>query len=439
MLIKSSELASALKSWGEKNVVNSLQNAEKVINSLIPSSAYIHIPFCRRRCYYCDFPVSVVGDQATGSTSGTIEQYVEVLCQEIETTPSSGHSLETVFLGGGTPSLLSVEQLGRILETIDQHFGVTAGAEISMEMDPGTFSLEQLKGYQAAGVNRISLGVQAFQDELLRVCGRSHNAIDIFAAVDLLCQVEVPDFSVDLISGLPNQTLEQWQQSLEATVHLAPTHISCYDLIIEPVTAFGRQYAPGAKPLPTDDAAAQMYRLAQQILSHAGYEHYEISNYALPGHQCRHNRVYWENRPYYGFGMGAASYVQGHRFTRPRTRREYYAWVQQLIEAGGILDGSETSQTDVLLETLMLGLRLAEGLTLSTLTQQFGEKTLEQIWAALQPYYRNAWVEVVGANGETIELQNTQKLPKSGQLRLSDPEGFLFSNTVLAALFSHLE
>ena len=439
MLIKSSELASALKSWGEKNVVNSLQNAEKVINSLIPSSAYIHIPFCRRRCYYCDFPVSVVGDQATGSTSGTIEQYVEVLCQEIETTQSSGHSLETVFLGGGTPSLLSVEQLGRILETIDQHFGVTAGAEISMEMDPGTFSLEQLKGYQAAGVNRISLGVQAFQDELLRVCGRSHNAIDIFAAVDLLCQVEVPDFSVDLISGLPNQTLEQWQQSLEATVHLAPTHISCYDLIIEPVTAFGRQYAPGAKPLPTDDAAAQMYRLAQQILSHAGYEHYEISNYALPGHQCRHNRVYWENRPYYGFGMGAASYVQGHRFTRPRTRREYYAWVQQLIEAGGILDGSETSQTDVLLETLMLGLRLAEGLTLSTLTQQFGEKTLEQIWAALQPYYRNAWVEVVGANGETIELQNTQKLPKSGHLRLSDPEGFLFSNTVLAALFSHLE
>jgi putative oxygen-independent coproporphyrinogen III oxidase len=439
VLIKSSELASVLKSWGEKNVVNSLQNAEKVINSLIPSSAYIHIPFCRRRCYYCDFPVSVVGDQATGSTSGTIEQYVEVLCQEIETTPSSGHSLETVFLGGGTPSLLSVEQLGRILETIDQHFGVTAGVEISMEMDPGTFSLEQLKGYQAAGVNRISLGVQAFQDELLRVCGRSHNAIDIFAAVDLLCKVEVPDFSVDLISGLPNQTLEQWQESLEATVRLAPTHISCYDLIIEPVTAFGRQYAPGAKPLPTDDAAAQMYRLAQQILTHAGYEHYEISNYALPGHQCRHNRVYWENRPYYGFGMGAASYVQGHRFTRPRTRREYYAWVQQLIEAGGILDGSETSQTDVLLETLMLGLRLAEGLTLSTLTQQFGEKTLEQIWAALQPYYRNAWVEVVGANGETIELQNTQKLPKSGQLRLSDPEGFLFSNTVLADLFSHLE
>ena len=219
-------------------MVNSLQNAEKIIHSIAPRSAYIHIPFCRRRCYYCDFPVSVVGDKATGSTSGTIEQYVGVLCQEIETTAAHGHSLDTVFFGGGTPSLLSVEQLGRILETIDQHLGIARQAEISMEIDPGTFSLEQLKGYQAAGVNRISLGIQAFQDELLRVCGRSHNVTDIFASVALLRQVEVPDFSLDLISGLPHQTLEQWQESLETAVQLAPSHISCYDLIIEPVTAF---------------------------------------------------------------------------------------------------------------------------------------------------------------------------------------------------------
>jgi coproporphyrinogen III oxidase-like Fe-S oxidoreductase len=129
-----------------------------------------------------------------------------------------------------------------------------------MEMDPGTFSLEQLKGYQDAGVNRVSLGVQAFQDELLAACGRSHKSNDIFAAVELLRQVEIPDFSLDLISGLPHQTLEQWQASLEAAINLAPTHISSYDLIVEPVTAFGRQYSPGAKPLPTDDTAAKMYR-----------------------------------------------------------------------------------------------------------------------------------------------------------------------------------
>ncbi|HEY9902750.1 MAG TPA: radical SAM family heme chaperone HemW [Candidatus Sericytochromatia bacterium] len=419
-------------------MLNGLQKSEKGVQSATPSSAYVHIPFCRRRCYYCDFPISVVGDKATGSTSGTIAQYVEVLSQEIKTTPAPIRSLQTVFFGGGTPSLLSVEQLGRILDTLNQHFGISADAEISMEMDPGTFSKEQLKGYQDAGVNRVSLGVQAFQDELLSVCGRSHNAIDIFAAIALLRQVEIPDISLDLISGLPHQTLEQWQESLEIAVNLAPTHISSYDLIVEPVTPFGRQYAPGAKPLPTDDTAAKMYELAQEILTSAGYEHYEISNYALPGHQCRHNRVYWQNRPYYGFGMGAASYVQGCRFTRPRTRREYYAWVQQLIGAGGVVDCPETPEAEILLETLMLGLRLAEGLSLSALIQQFGEKTLEQIWIALQPHYRQGWVEVVGHHQAVIELQNSQRLPTVGRLRLSDPEGFLFSNTVLADLFSKL-
>jgi oxygen-independent coproporphyrinogen-3 oxidase len=419
-------------------MLNCSPNSENVVSSVTPSSAYIHIPFCRRRCYYCDFPVSVLGDKATGNTSGSIEEYVRICQKEIETTPVLGHSLKTVFFGGGTPSLLAVEQLGRILDTLNQRFGIATGAEISIEMDPGTFGLEQLKGYQNVGVNRVSLGVQAFQDELLTVCGRSHTSNDIFAAVDLVRQVEIPDFSLDLISGLPHQTLEQWQASLEAAVSIAPSHISSYDLIIEPVTAFGRQYAPGAKPLPTDDTTAKMYRIAQQVLTSAGYEHYEISNYALPGHQCRHNRVYWENRPYYGFGMGAASYVQGCRFTRPRTRREYYAWVQQLMEAGGVLDCPDTPPDDVLLETLMLGLRLAEGLSLSTLTQQFGEKTLEQIWTGLQPHYRKGWVEVVGVEGKTVELQDGQNLPMIGHLRLTDPEGFLFSNTVLADLFSQL-
>ncbi len=419
-------------------MLNSLHKSERAVASVTPSSAYVHIPFCRRRCYYCDFPVSVVGDRATGSTSGTIAQYVEVLCQEIETTPPLGSSLKTVFFGGGTPSLLAVEQLGQILDTLNQHFGIAAEAEISMEMDPGTFSLEQLKGYRDAGVNRISLGVQAFQDELLSICGRSHNSNDIFAGIELLRQVDIPNWSLDLISGLPHQTLEQWQASLEAAVKVKPSHISSYDLIVEPVTAFGRQYAPGAKPLPTDDMAAKMYKLAQQILTSGGYEHYEISNYALPGHQCCHNRVYWENRPYYGFGMGAASYVQGCRFTRPRTRQEYYAWVQQLIDAGGVLECPETSEVEILLETLMLGLRLAEGLSLSRLTKQFGEKTLKRIWTTLQPHYRQGWVEVLGANQEVIEVGNAQKPLMSWYLRLSDPEGFLFSNTVLADLFAQL-
>lgn len=411
-------------------------------NYSIPSSAYVHIPFCRRRCYYCDFPVSVVGDRKRGDNFAPIQEYVEVICQEISITKSFCQPLETIFFGGGTPSLLSVGQLGRIVEALEQKFGIVANAEISMEIDPGTFDLEQLQGYKALGVNRVSLGIQAFQDELLKVCGRSHNVSDIYEAVDKLHQAGVVNFSIDLISGLPHQTLEHWQASLEAGVAISPTHISSYDLVVEPVTAFGRYYQPGNSPLPTDETAAQMYRIAQQCLTISGYEHYEISNYAKPGYQCGHNRVYWENRPYYGFGMGAASYLDGQRFTRPPTRQEYYQWVRSLqdysLENQGISTPNNYSETDndILLETLMLRFRLAEGVNLSKLSQQFGQQIVEQIWICLQPYQNQGWVEFRNLKGIVTVFSDNQQLPIDGYLRLTDPEGFLFSNTVLSTLFS---
>ncbi|MBG1261399.1 radical SAM family heme chaperone HemW [Nostoc commune] len=391
--------------------------SQKFSVSEIASSAYVHIPFCRRRCFYCDFPVSVVGDRLRGETSGTISQYVEVLCQEIAITPAFGQPLKTIFFGGGTPSLLSIEQLQRIITELEKHFGIASGAEISMEIDPATFDLAHIAGYRSAGVNRVSLGVQAFQSELLQTAGRSHSVEDIFAAVELIHQVEIPEFSLDLISGLPHQSLDQWQDSLTKAVALVPTHISIYDLTIEPGTAFGRYYKPGDTPLPTDEATVKMYQMAQQVLTGAGYEHYEISNYAQPSHQCRHNRVYWENRPYYGFGMGAASYVEGKRFTRPRKTREYYQWV----EAGGVIDCDVTPPKEVLLETLMLGLRLAEGLSLAALVEAFGEEKVEEICRCLRSYFDKGWVEVA-----------------EGRLRLIDPQGFLFSNVVLAELFEKL-
>lgn len=402
---------------------------------LIPSSTYVHIPFCRRRCYYCDFPVSVVGDRAQGETSGTISQYVEVLCQEIAIAKTLGQPLATIFFGGGTPSLLSNDQLAQILETLNRQFGIAANAEISMEMDPGTFTLSQLQGYQAVGVNRVSLGVQAFQPELLQICGRSHTPSDIWAAVEMIRQVGVPTFSLDLISGLPHQTLAQWEATLEAAMAIAPSHISIYDLTIEPVTAFGRYYRAGVYPLPPDDTTALMYRQARQALTSTGYEHYEISNYARPGHQCLHNRVYWENRPYYGFGMGATSYTLGQRFTRPRKTKEYYQWVKEYDAADGRLDYPQTPLDEVLLETLMLGLRLRDGVNLAALAQVWGRATLEKIWACLQPYQQQGWVEIVGQEGL---IPNTETLSSALELRLTDPEGFLFSNTVLAALFAGL-
>lgn len=410
------------------------------LNSHPTHAAYLHIPFCRRRCYYCDFPISVVGEKAIGNTSSSIEEYVEFLCQEITAAPKPAAPLETIFFGGGTPSLLSVQQLEKILLTLKQQFGIAAGAEISLEMDPGTFNLDQVKGYARVGVNRVSLGAQAFQNELLKLCGRFHLREDIFNAVDLVRQAGITNLSLDLISGLPQQTLYHWRDSLTTAISLAPEHLSCYDLVLEPVTAFGKQYQPGEKPLPSDEMTAQMYRVAQSVLTSAGYEHYEISNYAQQGYSCRHNRVYWENRPYYGFGMGAASYMQQQRFTRPRTRREYYAWVETFVGTGGVITAPTTSQEDVLLETLMLGLRLAQGVSLEYISQQFGTPVLTKIGKCLQPYYERGWVEVISPEHGIKDLETLPHIQSFTQarLKLSDPEGFLFSNTILADLFAQL-
>ena len=395
----------------------------------IPTAAYLHIPFCRRRCYYCDFPVSIVGDYHQSSRT-SIEEYIRALIAEIKLT-SGSRPLDTVFFGGGTPSLLLPEQLGEIIAALSSQFGLTEDAEISMEIDPGTFDRDRLQGYLAAGLNRFSLGVQTFDKELLKISGRSHTLADIMQSVEIFTQSNVKNFSLDLISGLPHQTLEHCQTSLEQAISFSPQHLSCYDLVLEPVTAFGKQYQPGATPLPSDDDTAEMYRLTQKTLTDAGYEHYEVSNYARPGYQCRHNRVYWLNKLYYGFGMGAASYVGGKRFSRPRTRREYYAW----LEAGAVVDAPEITASDYLLETLMLGLRLAEGVELT----QF-EPDIQQVMInAIRPFYEQSWIEIVDRDRRLIELKNYDPAAKTPvRMHLCDPEGFLFSNTILATLFDKL-
>ncbi|MGK7943871.1 MAG: radical SAM family heme chaperone HemW [Microcystaceae cyanobacterium] len=384
----------------------------------LPIAAYLHIPFCRRRCFYCDFPIAVLGNKTDINHSAMIDQYVQYLCQEIRLYGSSNSSLKTIFFGGGTPSLLPVKQLEKILKTVNDTFGIEQNAEISMEIDPATFSLEQLKGYDQLGVNRFSLGAQAFQDELLQVSGRWHQVKDILIAVDCLNQLNITNFSLDLISGLPHQTLQQWEHSLQQAIALYPVHLSCYDLVLEPVTAFGKQYQPGLSPLPDDDTTANFYRLASQFLEDAGYEHYEISNYSKPNYQCEHNRVYWQNKPFYGFGMGATSYLDNIRFKRPHTRASYAQWVQN----NSPIDLSPLTESDRLLETLMLGLRLKEGVKLEKIKDQFGENKVKQIIKTIKPYLKQGWV--------TISPLKT--------IALTDPEGFLFSNVVLTALFESL-
>lgn len=395
---------------------------------MLPTAAYIHIPFCRRRCYYCDFPVFVIGDRHTGANSGNIQLYVDRLATEIATQVNYQQPLTTIFCGGGTPSLLTVSQLGQILELLATKFGIATDAEISMEIDPGTFDLNQLQGYLQAGVNRVSIGVQAFQDELLQLCGRSHTVSDIYHAVELIHQSDVANWSLDLISGLPQQTIANWETSLDCAIALNPTHISCYDLIVEAQTPFAKQYRPGDKPLPSDETTAQMYRTAQQVLSGAGYEHYEISNYAKPGYQCRHNLTYWQNQAYYAFGMGAASNLEHYRFTRPRKTQEYYQWIAD----GGNWRIDRTPETDRFLETLMLGLRLSRGVSIKAIEAEFGSDRLNRLLNCLQRYQHSGWVEIgsIETGDASVDRQNQR------YLRLSDPEGLLFSNVVLTEIFS---
>lgn len=386
-----------------------------------PTAAYIHIPFCRRRCYYCDFAISVVGDSPLKNDSTMVVDYVEHLCQEIKLTAVKNEPLQTIFFGGGTPSLLSVDKLKLILNTIEKSLGVADNAEISLEIDPGTFNYQQLQEYLNLGINRVSLGVQTFDSKLLEICGRTHNVEDVFTAINFIQQANISNWSLDLITGLPHQTIEHCHQSLATAMQIAPPHLSCYDLVLEPVTAFGKKYQLGETPLPTDEATTQMYLLTQQTLTSYGYKHYEISNYARLGHQCLHNRVYWENKPYYGFGMSACSYVNYKRFNRPRTRKAYYEWVQK----GAIIDVSPLSNNDYLLETLMLGLRLAEGVNLSIISQTFGEQTKADIIGCLKPYLKQNLVAI-------------DNIATEQRLRLTDPEGFLLSNTILATLFQKL-
>ncbi|NCJ06991.1 coproporphyrinogen III oxidase [Synechococcales cyanobacterium C] len=389
----------------------------------IPRSAYIHLPFCRRRCFYCDFPIAVIGDRQRGEPSRTIADYIATLCQEIAATATAGAPLQTIFFGGGTPSLVSPPQIGQILAALTQQFGLDSQVEISMEMDPGTFDAAQVQAYADLGVNRVSLGVQAFQNSLLQACGRTHRVQDIHEAVAWVCQAGILNWSLDLISGLPHQTLSQWQASVEAAIALKPPHLSAYDLVLEPTTAFGKSYQPGNAPLPTDDQAAQMYRWVSARLRAAQYEHYEISNYAQPGYQCRHNRVYWHNQPYYAFGMGATSYRERQRLTRPRTRIGYLQWVAAIQATGTWPQICPDTPSDVLLETLMLGLRLTEGIPIRFLQAQFGAPVVTRLLAGLVPWQQQGYVWI--------------DPPKRAdpRIRLSDPEGLLFSNAVLGTVW----
>ena len=401
----------------------------------MPQAAYIHIPFCRRRCYYCDFPITPIGDRALPENSPMIAEYTDHLLQEIRhfsplNPPGAGSaplldfasSLKTIFFGGGTPSLLPTDQIDRILRTLETHYGFAPNIEISMEIDPGTFDLSRLLAWKALGINRYSLGIQSIHDPHLATLGRSHRHTDNLQAIDHLHAADLNNFSLDLISGIPGLTFEQWDDSLTWAIDTHATHLSTYDLTIEPGTVFGKQHDKGQlKNLPPEETTAQMYRHASTRLTAAGYPHYEISNHAKPGYESQHNLTYWRTQPFYGFGMGATSYLNGDRLNRPRTRDAYYLWLRALPTSHFSLPNSQFP-SDRLLETLMMGLRLQEGISLPALNAEYSPTLITQVLTILDRYQQQGWTEI-----------------RDDRIRLTCPEGFLFSNIILIALFQALD
>ena len=387
-----------------------------------PRSAYLHIPFCHRRCFYCDFPVVPLGDHADGRQSGSITAYLALLQAEIAAAPL-GPPLSTVYVGGGTPSMLTAEQLGALLISLRRRYGLAPGAEVSLEMDPASFDQSRLEGYLRAGVNRVSLGGQSFDDTVLERLGRRHRCADLLQACAWLAAAHrrgaLSSWSLDLIQGLPGQDLGQWEQQLAQAVALQPPHLSVYDLIVEPGTVFARQEARGQLDLPEPDLAADLMEHTSRRLAAAGYGHYEISNYALPGHASRHNRVYWSGGGWWGFGLGATSAPWGVRLARPRTREAYRTWVDQAQrhwpEQEGMLP---------LDERVLVGLRRREGVPLAPWAAAAGiaPSVLAELERRWQPY-----------------LEQGLLLRQGQRWRLKDPEGLALSNAVLRELLEWWE
>ena len=342
---------------------------EPVQQLLETASLYLHIPFCHTRCHYCDF----------NTYAGILplrEPYVRALITEIamagtlaQLPDGNPRRSRTIFFGGGTPSLLSVSQISRILDACNRHFAVDQDAEITLEANPGTLNQQQLAGLRAAGINRLSMGAQSFDAELLKALGRIHSPRDIIQAVRHARAAGFTSINVDCMFGLPGQTMRHWRETIDQALDLHIEHLSLYSLIIEEGTPFYNWTREGRITPGDQDLCADMYEYADERLQAAGYANYEISNWSLPGHQSRHNLTYWHNLPYFGMGAGAYSSFGDRRFSNVREPLEYIRLLdtRQWPEA----ESETIDRQQAMSETAFLALRTAQGLHLPTFAQRF--------------------------------------------------------------------
>jgi oxygen-independent coproporphyrinogen-3 oxidase len=324
---------------------------------------YIHFPFCRRRCGYCSF-VSYQGRESD------IPEYVKALKKEL-ILRATDQRVCSIYFGGGTPSLLSPRQIHEILSDVHSHFTVNEASEVTLEANPGTVDEIYLTAVRKAGINRLSLGVQSLDDGELALLGRIHTATEAREAVRLARNAEFTNLSLDLIYGLPNQTLASWCKTLDEAISMNSEHISLYPLTLEDNAPMRLAIQRGEMPPLDPDLTADQYELAQDTLEEHGYLHYEISNWAKQGYECKHNMVYWQNLPYLGVGVAAHSYIDGHRLANTTDLDSYLNAFSRNSPPAWELDEEIVPELQ-LSETVILGLRLSEGIGLEDINRRFG-------------------------------------------------------------------
>lgn len=390
---------------------------------------YIHIPFCMRKCAYCDF-------LSFASTELEQESYVEAMLVELEgyREMASQYLVSSMFIGGGTPSVLNESLLICIMKKVREIFTIDEDAEISIEVNPGTVTAEKIAAYYLAGINRVSIGLQATNDDELQMLGRIHCYEEFLETYHLIKEVGIRNINVDLISAIPKQTVESWTETLERIIALEPTHVSAYSLIIEEGTLFHDKLEDYENLLPDEDAEREMYHLTKTKLANAGYHRYEISNYAKGGYECQHNLGYWERVDYLGIGLGSASLINNIRYSNERNLKSYiekcgiYAEstldeehrneesceMRRIVNGGVRVEAEVLSREAQMEEFMFLGLRKIEGVSKRKFFCEFGA-TVEDVY------------------GKVIEKLKKQNLlsEEADFLRLTD-DGVDISNRVMA-------
>jgi oxygen-independent coproporphyrinogen-3 oxidase len=405
------------------------------VNQADPIALYIHIPFCATKCPYCDFNTYAGITQMLPSYLDALKTEVGLWADILDHPP-----LSSVFLGGGTPSMLTADQICQLLTVVSRSFPIQRDTEITAECNPDDMALDRLRGFRSAGINRISMGVQSLEPDLLVLLGRRHNAKQAIRAYANIRKAGFKNVNLDLMYGLPTQTLPQWQETLGEILGLTPEHLSAYCLTLEPETPMARAVLAETVPEPDPDLAATMYEWACSELTEHGYQGYEISNWARPNFESRHNLTYWRNQPYLGVGPGAHSSLAGMRFSSLLSPPRYIQAVNQWVQAGStglslaeitiqhrfptVAFVETISQSLEIAETLMLGLRLQVGVGLREFKERFGMSLLESHGSIIKEVMSLGLVEMSGPQQES-------------RLHLS-PKGRLLGNQVFSRLFEPL-